>query len=1039
MKTPGKLKHLSVAVAMVLGVSTVHALEIIRPAAASDNEKTIPVNNIMQSRIIAFIDDKIPDTVHAGTGSTLTISDKRYVIGSQSLRWDWQGGSTMTVIDPIHLVTDNEALKAWGRRATQVLSFWIYNENPVDDVLLVSLGRGLNGHMPADAGFEVNMNFSGWRAVGVSLQNDIQGGEMEGLGIIDRGDDEGMGMISQPGGIKPDMDSIRFTAPSSADSGTFYIDRIMLSVDDARYQWSDDHVKTRITVPEIDFALPEQLPQPTEQELMGVRAIQQALTQVFVSATDETGLKKINDKDQLRQMFSDLNIEKDDDGTIRGRHILSAFQKVIYQHEHLKEEDKVLVNQYVLLADYSSLMLNIARQWNILEAGAEKDQFRAMYLLMVEHLMDQGFADGSGLVTTHHWGYGSRWWYISAMMMSDVLAEAGFRQAIYDGLVWYSREFAASFSMETGKESSNLDYYNTLARQHLALLLLNPDPAEQVALLNKFSIFFNQSLAQTPPGYYDGLRPDGTAWRHDGNYPGYSFPAFNGAAQVVYMLKDSPFAVSAEGRANLKRAMMAAWIYSNPSVGLGLAGRHPFRPYGVDHFQESFKWLALTGNPDTGAELDEELASAYLQVTGLTARDSRGIFGKTIEPMALPEGHWTFNGGAFGIHRYNDKMVTLKAYNKDVWSSEIYFRDNRYGRYQSHGAVQIKPYGDQTEYGFTQEGWDWNRNPGATTIHLPLEQLNSPITHTLMLRGSERFSGSSNLEGRYGLFAFKHKAPGHLERFDGSFVARKSTMAIDDRLIMLGSDINNHTAEYPTETTLFQHGITEKSADIWVNGNRVEEFPFQATLKAGDWLIDGHDNGYYIIQGDEVNVRRQHQTSLHDKTMQTTEGNFSVAWINHGSAPDDGEYEYLVMMDTTPEAMAKLAADMRVGKKPYEVLRKDGNAHIIKDNATQVMGYVAFSSGTFDEGLVSSISREAMVMTRPESDTEVTVSAVTTDLGLTKETMPAVIDIAVMIKGVWEAAEASDKVKVTSNGDHTNLIFSSYFGIPAEVKLTKTP
>ena len=1034
MKTPGKLKQLSVAVAMVLGVSAVQALEIAKPAPKT--EKTTPFN-VMQSKIIAFTDDQVPETVHAGSGSKLSLSDKRYIAGDQSLRWDWTRGSTFSVIEPIRLVTDQEAYKAWGRRGTQVLSFWIYNEKPIDDVLTVDVGRGLGGFMPADAGFEVKLNFKGWRTVGLSLQNDFQGREMEGLGISDSGDHEGMGDMSQLGGIKPDMDSIRFSAPTGVKAGTFYIDRIMLSVDDARYQWSDDHVKTRITVPEIDFYLPDVLPTPTAEELKGVDEIHNALVRVFSSSANETGLRKINDPDQLREMFAALEIEKDEDGTLRGRHVNTKFQQVIYQPAHLKPEDKALLDDYVLMADYSALMLNLARHWNNLEAGAEKDEFKAMYLLMIEHLMDQGFADGSGLVTTHHWGYGARWWYISAMMMSEVLSEAGHRQAVYDALVWYSREFIASFSMETGKESSNLDYYNTLARQHLALLLLNPDPVERVALLKKFGDFFNQSLAQTPPGYYDGLRPDGTAWRHDGNYPGYSFPAFNGAAQVVYMLKDSPFAVSADGRANLKRAMMAAWNYSNPSVGLGLAGRHPFRPYGVKDFRESFKWLAMTGNPETDDSLDEELASTYLQVTSRSADESQGIFGRHLEPMPLPEGHWTYNGGAFGIHRYNDKMVTLKAYNKDVWSSEIYYRDNRYGRYQSHGAVQIKPFGDQTEYGFAQEGWDWNRNPGATTIHLPLEQLNSPIRHTLMLRSSETFSGSSNLEGKYGLFGFKHKAPGHLDRFDGSFVARKSVMAVDDRLILLGSDIKNRTSKYSTETTLFQHGIAEKSADLWVNGKKVEQFPFAATLKAGDWLIDGHDNGYYVIKGDEVNVRRQHQTSRHDKTMKPTEGDFSVAWIDHGKAPSDAEYEYLVLMDTTPEAMTKLADDMKAGKKPYQVLRKDASAHIIKDNASQVTGYVAFTGGSFNEGVVNSISREAMVMTRPVSDTEMTISAVTTDLGLTKETMPKTIDIAVTIKGAWQAAEMNDKVKVATSGDSTSLVFSSYFGIPAEIKLTK--
>ena len=34
-------------------------------------------------------------------------------------------------------------------------------------------------------------------------------------------------------------------------------------------------------------------------------------------------------------------------------------------------------------------------------------------------------------------------------------------------------------------------------------------------------------------------------------------------------------------------------------------------------------------------------------------------------------------------------MITLKGYNTDVWGAEIYQKDNRYGRYQSYGAVLI--------------------------------------------------------------------------------------------------------------------------------------------------------------------------------------------------------------------------------------------------------------------------------------------------------------------------------------------------------------
>ena len=77
-------------------------------------------------------------------------------------------------------------------------------------------------------------------------------------------------------------------------------------------------------------------------------------------------------------------------------------------------------------------------------------------------------------------------------------------------------------------------------------------------------------------------------------------------------------------------------------------------------------------------------------------------------------------------------MLSLKGYNSDVWSSEIYTADNRFGRYQSHASAQVIGIEGALKSGYTQEGWDWNRYPGVTSIHLPFEILDSPIKGTLM-------------------------------------------------------------------------------------------------------------------------------------------------------------------------------------------------------------------------------------------------------------------------------------------------------------------
>ncbi|CFU91413.1 chondroitinase family polysaccharide lyase [Yersinia pseudotuberculosis] len=1033
MYAPSRLKLIALTMTTLLGTAA------YTPHLSANNTKSakteVSQKALMQSSIIDFDDNQLPDFVTASSGSTLSLSSTRYIMGQQSLKWEWQAGSTMTIEHPITLVTDKVASKTWGRKATQVLSFWIYNETPVDDYMIVDLGRGLGPSGAPDAGIKVKMNFSGWRTVGVSLQNDLEGREIEGIGFDDNAEGESGGRSTIAGGAKSDMDSIRFRAPLKAPAGIFYIDRVMLSIDDARYQWSDDHVKTRYQIPEINFRLPAKLPAPTAGEIAAADDIRGALIRVFTEGQGgENGLVVVDNREKLRAHFAALKIQRDADGQLSGRHIITDKQKVLYQPEFMDDIDQQRFSDYVLLGDYTTLMFNISRAYQRSTSEEVRQELADMYILMTQHLLDQGYMDGSGLVTTHHWGYSSRWWYISAMLMANELDKHQLRQPVSDALLWYSREFKANFDMVPGPESSDLDYFNTLSRQHLALLMLESDPAKRVALLKRFGEYINVALSQTPPGGYDGLRPDGTAWRHEGNYPGYSFPAFKNAGQLVYMLHGTPFAVSDEGRAALKKAMLSAWVYSNPATSLGLAGRHPFNSSSVTLFQDAFRWLALTGDPKTGDKVDKALAAAYLQITETPESESEAIFGVRIAPAELPQGNWTFNGGAFGIHRFSDKMVTLKAYNSNVWSSEIYYRDNRYGRYQSHGAIQVLPYGNQKEIGFVQDGWDWNRNPGTTTIHLPLAELDSPNTHTLMLRGNHPFSGHSSLSGKYGMFAFKFDAPS-MPKFDSSFTARKSALETENRLVLLGSNISNNTEKYATETTLFQHGITDKASDLWVNGERITALPYQRALEEGDWLIDGHGNGYLLTKGAKGEVRRQHQVSANDKSRDPTEGNFSLAWLDHGAKPQNAHYEYLMVLEATPEGMQQLATDYRAGKKVYEVLRQDASAHIVRDNVTQTTGYAAFSSVTPDEGVVKNIAQPAIVMTQMQSHGQLKISGVTPDLNMTRTTKATPLAIAVTLNGQWQATENNPQVSVKPAGETTQLVFTSYFGMPQEVTL----
>ena len=145
---------------------------------------------------------------------------------------------------------------------------------------------------------------------------------------------------------------------------------------------------------------------------------------------------------------------------------------------------------------------------------------------------------------------------------------------------------------------------------------------------------------------------------------------------------------------------------------------------------------------------------------------------------------------------------------------------NLYGRYLAHGSLQILTAAPgQTvtpaTSGWQQEGFDWNRIPGVTSIHLPLEQLQAKVLNVdsysgmeEMLYSDEAFAGGlsqQKMNGNFGMKLHEH------DKYNGSHRARKSYHFIDGMIVCLGSDIENTNTEFPTETTIFQLAVTDKA------------------------------------------------------------------------------------------------------------------------------------------------------------------------------------------------------------------------------------
>lgn len=1009
----GDLRHLSLFTAIVTGCFGLSLFSKNTPEIKPKDPA---------SPILSFETDKLSGSLQSLGGSKVTLSKRHYINGSQSLAWKWKGPSSIQFNRPIPYVDKKAATQALKRSALSVFSFWVYSEMALSGAKLrVSFGRK-GGE---DCGFDFGLDFTGWRTCSVAFDRDMAGKPTEG------------------------MNSLRITAPSAVKEGRVFLDRIILSsVDDIRYQWPDRQVPF---VKGKDCAPPDMasLPVPSSGEnspedgatvdLLEQRMEASLLLPEVVSQAKVTALLK---------QFEALQIAFAE-GVVRGRHVIilgGDRQGSVYPRV-LTEQDAFLMKSYCDLRDYTDLMQRMAQAYRSLPSGNElARQLEEAFILMTRHLLDQGWQSGSALYTTHHFGYASRGWYIGVFLMRDVLQKAGLLDAIVQAQAWYMREKVNFAKMQFKlSDGTDLDYLNTLAKSHLMTALSLPDGSAKTLLIKRFSVYLSQMLAADTPGTLGGIKVDGTAFHHGGNYPGYSFPAFRSSAELCRLFAGTSMAISVEGRKNLKKALGAAALYCNPETGIGLCGRHPFAESSISELRDAFLNLALAGDLESGTGADLDLAAEYLRLAGKGEGDSTEIFGVCVAPAVLPKGHWSFNHGCFGIHRWKQKMVTIKGFNAYVWSSEIYAADNRYGRYQSNGSVQIMGSEGRDASGQVEPGWDWNRNPGATGIHLPLEQLESPNKNTLMYRSELRFGGSSHLSNRYGIFAVVLQEP-DMEHFDPTFTARKSVFCFDDRLICLGSGISNKTGDFATETTLFQHQWLKDHSQIWFQKSHpVTEFPLEKSFTEGQpvWLLDGHGNGYYVAKG-AVSLALSSQSSKKNNTKAPSKGDFVAAWINHGKAPDKTSYEYTILLDGTPKKMEAFAKEMQSpANAPYEVLRQDREAHIVKDRKSGVTGFALFepySSGTGD--LLLKTDKPCLVMMRLDTTTkELSISACDTDLkipgdlGYTTPKAGLAKPMELVLKGAWKLNKPDARIRTEFRNGETAVSIMQQNGIPVETKL----
>lgn len=932
------------------------------------------------AQLVGF-EESVPQTFKVAGKGELKTSSLFYKEGKSSLEWDFQPGSTLDVqVSPLSLNAKKE--QQFG------ITLWIYNEKPQQDSVRFEF---LNEAGEVSYWFSYHLQAAGWRACWISF--------------------------AYMNGNKKDKNIVGYRLVAPQREGRIFLDRLTFPEKKMNLRTTPD----------------QQL--PTNNGLSNRDLWHWCLVWKWEKQSYDIPLlskltsRQKKDLKTIEQRLTDfLDVKKAPQGQVNAAY--KTFEKaaitpsaagtgftgmpVVAPDEQDKKKGEMSWN------DIETMLAGFAYD----ACYNQNETSKKNYFTVFDYAIDQGFAFGSGMGTNHHYGYQIRKIYTTAWLMRNEIYKHPHRDVYLSTLRFWAALQETRQPCSPGRDEL-LDSWHTLLMAKLISAMMFPDANRQEQALNGLSRWLSSSLRYTP-GTIGGIKVDGTTFHHGGFYPGYTTGVLATIGQFIAFTNGTDFELTEEARQHIKSAFIAMRNYCNfYEWGIGISGRHPFGGKMGSEDIEAFANIALSGDlSGRGDAFDHGLAADYLRLIRNGDTPNARFFKKEgIQPAQAPQGFFVYNYGSAGIFRRADWMVTLKGYTTDVWGAEIYAKDNRYGRYQSYGSVQIMGKGNPVSRagsGFVQEGWDWNRLPGTTTIHLPFELLDSPLKGTTMVRSEENFSGSSSLGGMNGMFAMKLMERDY-DNFTSDFVARKSVFCFDNRMICLGTGITNSNADYPTETTLFQTKFNGKEP-------KADNDDY--------WLHDGYDNYYHVVDG-TVRSQVADQESRHEKTREKTAGKFSSAWIEHGKAPKDGTYEYMVLIQPSAAELDELQ------KTPaYEVLQRDQMAHVVYDKKTGITGYATFEAyQPVNDQFIVSIPAETMVMYGKESDNRIRLSVCDPNLNLAEKTYTTKepsrpISKKIVVKGIWMLPSPQEGIQLEYEGNNTLLNVTCQHGQPVEMLLT---
>lgn len=997
---------------------------------------------VTDERLFSFEQPDIPSSI-TGVQSQLSISDVHYKDGTHSMEWVFEPGGVLELKKDLKFEKKDPTGKDLYLSAFIV---WVYNEEPQDakiEFQFLKDGKKCTS-------FPFGINFKGWRAAWVCYERDMQGTPEEG------------------------MNELRIVAPQS--KGRLFIDHLITGTKvDARQQTAD------LQVPFVNAA--------TKNHWLVV--YKHSLLQPDIELTPVSDQQKKEMK-LLEKRFRDMNYTKGkvtekELNTIRKKY---DFYQITYKNGHVSGvpiymvraseayeriipnwDKDMLTKLGVEMKAYFDLMKRIAVAYNNSTDQPEvQKELRQKFMAMYDHITDQGVTYGSCWGNIHHYGYSVRGLYLAYFLMKDVLREEGRLLEAERTLRWYA--ITNEVYPKPQGNGIDMDSFNTQTTGRIASILMMEDTPEKLQYLKSFSRWIDYGC-RPALGLAGSFKADGGAFHHRNNYPAYAVGGLDGATNMIYLFNHTEWAVSPLAHETVRKVLLAMRFYCNKQhFPLSMSGRHPDGRGKLVPMH--YAMMAMAGTPDGNEAYDESMAAAYLRLISDIPADAqepdympkvsnaqerkiaKQLMKQGFRAEEDPEGNLALGYGCVSVQRRDNWSAVVRGHSRYLWAAEHYLGHNLFGRYLAHGSMQILTAAPgQTvtpaTSGWKQEGFDWNRIPGATYIHLPLDLLKAKVMNVdtfsgmeEMLYSDEAFAGGLSQQQENGNFGMKlHEH----DKYNGTHRARKSYHFIGGTIVCLGTDIENDNADYPTETTIFQLAVNDAAGqEYWKN--------YQGN---GNVWMDHLNTGYYVPVKASFEKNFPQRSRLQN-SGKDTKGDWVSLVVNHGKAPKGGSYEYAVLPQTDAATMKAFA------KKPgYKVLKQDRDAHIVQVPAEGICSYVLFETpqATLPGGLLQRTDTACLVMVQKEASDKYLLTVAQPDLALYRGDSDEALDengkriersiysrpwinnesgeipVTVTLKGRWTVEETPYCKLVSADKKQTVLCFTCKDGASFEVELKK--